>query len=118
FHDHACDPPSGRFFTEFAEQTSQLLFVVLIYNRRGGEACSRVHAHVERAVSNKAETAGRGFELARGNGEIKKRAADTANPELVENKVSVPEIRLAHDDTPPEMRKTLAYVPDCIRVLV
>ena len=52
------------------------------------------------------------------NTQIKKRASDGANPELVENTICVSEICLPHDDPPAKMRQTLGHVPDCIRILI
>ena len=48
------------------------------------EVRSRIHAHVERPVSNETETALSIFELAGRNTQIKKRASNSANPKLVE----------------------------------
>jgi len=52
------------------------------------------------------------------NTQIKKRASNGANPELVENTICVSEICLPHDDAPANMRQTLGHVTDCVRILI
>src|SRR5438876_10635309 len=75
-HDQARDPARGRFLTEFTKQASQFLFAVLIYNLTSSQLGSRVHAHVERTISNEAKTAMRILELAGRNTKIKECASD------------------------------------------
>src|SRR5215472_14898740 len=118
FHDHACDPARGRFFAQFTEKAGQFFFAVFVCNCRRGEACSRVHAHVERTIAHETEPTLRVLELPGRNTQIKKRAADATNPELVENTIRVPEISLPHNDASAKVREMLAHVPDCIRVLI
>src|SRR5262249_2612629 len=81
-------------------------------------ARSRVNPHVEWTVSHQTEPALRVFELPGRNTQIKKRAADCANSQLVENAICMSEIRLPYDDAPAKMRQMLGHVPDCIRILV
>jgi len=104
--------------TEVTKQASQFLFTVLVYNLRSSQLGSRVHAHVERTVSNEAETALRIFQLARRNTKIKKRAADSAKAKLIENAGCMPEIRLPHDQAPAKMCQLLAHMRNCIRILI
>ncbi len=118
FHDHARDASRRRFFAQFTKDAGQFLFAVIVDDCRRGEARSRVHPHVERTVSHQTEPALRVFELPGRNTQIKKRASDSANPELVENTICVSEICLPHDDAPAKMRQTLGHVPDCIRILI
>src|SRR5436190_20168419 len=56
-YDQACDAARSRFLSQFAKETSQLLFAVLIYDRSSRQFGSRIHAHVEGTVSHKTETA-------------------------------------------------------------
>src|SRR5436189_6427892 len=102
-HDQARDPARGRFLTEFTKQASQFLFAVLIYNLTSSQLGSRVHAHVERTISNQAETAMRISELAGRTTKINERAADGTEAKLVENAGCMPEIRLPHDEAAAEM---------------
>src|SRR5881394_3773868 len=118
FHDHARDASRGRFFAQLTKETGQLVFGVIVYDCRGGEARSRVHPHVERTVSNETEPALRVFELPGRNTQIKKRASNGGNPELVENTICVSEICLPHDDAPANMRQTLGHVTECVRILI
>src|SRR5947208_6155561 len=117
-HDQARDPARGGFLTEFTKQASQFLFAVLIYNLGSGHLGPRVHAHVERAVSVEAETALRVFKFVRRNTKIEERTPDSTKAKLVENARCMPEVRLAHDKAPAEMRESLADMPHCIRILI
>src|SRR5205814_9191621 len=89
-----------------------------VYDCRGGEARSRVHPHVERTVSHQTEPALRVSELPGRNTQIKKRASNGGNPELVENTICVSEICLPHDDAAANMRQTLGHVTDCLMILI
>src|SRR5262249_41369150 len=117
-HDHGRDASCSRFFAQLTKQPVQILFAVIVYDCRGGEARSRGHPHVEWTVSHQTEPALRVFELPGRNTQIKKRAADCANSQLVENAICMSEIRLPYDDAPAKMRQMLGHVPDCIRILV
>jgi hypothetical protein len=117
-HNQARDPARGRFLPEFTKQASQFLFAVLVYNLGSSQPGPRIHAHVERTVSNEAETALSIFELAGRNTKVKENAADGGNAKLVENAGCMPKIRLAHDEAPAEMCQSLANMPDCIRILI
>src|SRR5262249_53755419 len=112
------DASRGRFLAEFTKDARQFLFAVIVHDCRRCEARSRVHSHVEWTVSNQTEPAFCVFQLPRRNPQIKERAADRANPELVENTIPISEICLPHNDAPAKMRQTLGHVPDCIRVLI
>ena len=116
--DEAGDSARGWFLAQLTKQPRQLLFVIFIYDISGGEFRLRVHAHVERTVSHKAETARRVFELARRNTKIKKRAADGADVQLIEHPGCVSEIRLPHDETAAEACQSLAYMLYRIRILI
>src|SRR5439155_4687468 len=99
-------------------EARQFFFAVLVYDARGGEARSRVHAHVERTVSHETETALRIFELSRRNTQIEKHTAYAANTKLVENAIRIAEICLLHEDAPAEMREMLVHMLNCIRILI
>ena len=107
-----------RFFAQLTKETGQVFFAIIVDDCRGGEARPRVHPHVQRTVSHETEPALRVFELPGRNTQIKKRASDSANPQLVENTICVSEVCLPHDDAPAKIRQTLGHVPDCIRVLI
>src|SRR4029077_19458782 len=118
FYDHARDASRRGFLAELTKDAGQFLFAVIVNDCRRCDARLRIHPHVERTVSNQTETALRILELAGRNTQIKKRASDAANPELVENTICVSEICLPHDDPPAKMRQTLGHVLDCSRVLI
>src|SRR5262245_13594303 len=118
FDEHGRYASCGRFFAQFTKESGQILFAVVVYDCCRGEARSRIHSHVEWAISHQTEPALRVFELAGRNPEIKKRASDGANPELVQNTIGVSKIRLPDDDAPAKVRQMLGHVPDRIRILV
>src|SRR5438046_6930400 len=82
-HNQARDPARGRFLPEFTKQASQFLFAVLVYNLGSSQPGPRIHAHVERTVSNEAETALSIFELAGRNTKEKMLSAVSASFETV-----------------------------------
>src|SRR5262249_11362793 len=81
-------------------------------------ACSQIHAHVQRTVSNETEAALCIFELTGRDAQVKERAADLTHAELLEDTIRMPEISLPHDDAPAKMPETLTCVPDGIGVLI
>src|SRR4029078_4552657 len=118
FLDHARNAARSRFFAELTKDAGQVLFAVIVYNCRRCEARMRGHPPVERTVSHQTEAALRVFELSGRNTQIKKRAANVANPELVEDTIRVSEICLSHDDPPAEMRQTIGHVTHRVRILI
>src|SRR4051794_40945114 len=75
-YELARNPARGWFFAEITEDARQLFLIVAVHDIRGGQLAPRVHAHVERPITDDAEAALGVFELARRNTNIEQRAAD------------------------------------------
>src|SRR5438477_13150863 len=81
FHDHACDASRRRFFAQLTKEAGQVLFAIIVDDCRGREAPPPVHPHVQRTVSHETEPPPPAFALPCRNTQIKKGAADAANPQ-------------------------------------
>jgi hypothetical protein len=69
-HDELSDPPGPALFAEFAEDSLELRYLVVVDDPRGGELRPGVHPHVERPVGAEAETAHRVVDLVAGDAEV------------------------------------------------
>src|SRR5262245_5307116 len=118
FYDLACYPARRRLLSQLAKQARQLFLGIFVYDRGSGQLRARVHAHIERPVSHEAESTLRVFELPGGHPKIKKRAADHANAELIENAECASKIRLPHCEAFAEACQLLTDVLDGVRILV
>src|SRR5437762_2755607 len=114
----ARDSTRGGFLSPLAEQPRQLFFAVLDYNSCGSELGPWIHAHVEGTVAQQAETALCIFELPGRDAKIEKRAADDADPKVVENFRRVSKIRLSHGEARTEPRQLLAQMLDRVGILI
>ena len=96
----------------------QLFSAVFVNNGGSGQFIPWIHAHIERAVAHQAKTALRIFELPGRNAKVKKRTTDLAKPELVQNLMRVPKIRLLYSDAPTELCQLLSHMLDRIGILI
>ena len=117
-HDLARDPARRRLFAELAKNARQLFFRVAVDHFGGRQFPARIHPHVERAVAHQAETAIGIFELARGNAEIEKRAADLRNPKLVEDAGGLAKIGPPQSHAAAKVRQASGRKLKRVRILI
>src|SRR5947207_15822566 len=97
-HELARDAPRGRFFAHFAEEAREIFLAVFVDDFGSGQLLARIHPHIQRPIALETETALGVFELSRRNAQIKDRAADLCQTELIEHGIGVAEIRLSKSD--------------------
>ena len=117
-NNQARDTTRGRFLPEIAKQVRQLFAAVLVNDCSGSQLGAWIHAHIEGTFAHDAEAAFCIFELPRRDAKVKKRTADSANSEFVEDFVRMPKIRLPHGNAAVEPSKMLGHMLDRFGILI